>query len=100
MNFTRFLLPCRFLYDGNRIANDDTPSSLEMEDNGRYFLQSLEALNLTLYCTDTIDVMVERTFIITLLTPITKSSIEVGGTVPIAIAKGGGGNRKADSATT
>ncbi|KAH9915587.1 ubiquitin-like protein [Epithele typhae] len=32
----------RFLYDGNRISDDDTPSSLEMEDN------------------DTIDVMVEQ----------------------------------------
>ncbi|KAG7441699.1 ubiquitin-like protein [Guyanagaster necrorhizus] len=35
----------RFLYDGNRIQEDDTPESLEMEDN------------------DTIDVMVERTFV-------------------------------------
>jgi len=25
---------CRFLYDGARIADDDTPLSLEMEDNG------------------------------------------------------------------
>ncbi|KIM63112.1 hypothetical protein SCLCIDRAFT_1214405 [Scleroderma citrinum Foug A] len=32
----------RFLYDGNRINEDDTPSSLDMEDN------------------DTIDVMVEQ----------------------------------------
>ncbi|KAJ7077420.1 ubiquitin-related domain-containing protein [Mycena belliarum] len=32
----------RFLYDGSRINDDDTPSSLEMEDN------------------DTIDVMVEQ----------------------------------------
>jgi len=32
----------RFLYDGNRINDDDTPASLEMEDN------------------DTIDVMVEQ----------------------------------------
>jgi len=32
----------RFLYDGARIADDDTPTSLEMEDN------------------DTIDVMVEQ----------------------------------------
>ncbi|KAF8554848.1 ubiquitin-like protein [Imleria badia] len=32
----------RFLYDGNRISEDDTPSTLEMEDN------------------DTIDVMVEQ----------------------------------------
>ncbi|KAK0200145.1 ubiquitin-like protein [Desarmillaria ectypa] len=32
----------RFLYDGNRIQEDDTPQSLEMEDN------------------DTIDVMVEQ----------------------------------------
>ncbi|KIJ13647.1 hypothetical protein PAXINDRAFT_13604 [Paxillus involutus ATCC 200175] len=34
----------RFLYDGNRINDDDTPSTLDMEDN------------------DTIDVMVERTY--------------------------------------
>lgn len=34
----------RFLYDGQRIQDDDTPNSLDMEDN------------------DTIDVMVERTF--------------------------------------
>ncbi|KAI0668195.1 ubiquitin-like protein [Trametes maxima] len=32
----------RFLYDGSRIGDDDTPSSLDMEDN------------------DTIDVMVEQ----------------------------------------
>lgn len=32
----------RFLYDGTRIADDDTPTSLDMEDN------------------DTIDVMVEQ----------------------------------------
>ncbi|KAN0073610.1 ubiquitin-like protein [Tylopilus felleus] len=32
----------RFLYDGNRISEEDTPSSLDMEDN------------------DTIDVMVEQ----------------------------------------
>lgn len=32
----------RFLYDGNRINDDDTPATLEMEDN------------------DTIDVMVEQ----------------------------------------
>ncbi|KIY49637.1 ubiquitin-like protein, partial [Fistulina hepatica ATCC 64428] len=32
----------RFLYDGERIAEDDTPEKLDMEDN------------------DTIDVMVER----------------------------------------
>lgn len=25
---------CRFLYDGNRIQEDDTPASLDMEDNG------------------------------------------------------------------
>lgn len=25
----------RFLYDGNRINEDDTPSSLDMEDNGK-----------------------------------------------------------------
>ena len=26
----------RFLYDGNRINDDDTPASLEMEDNGEH----------------------------------------------------------------
>ncbi|KAI0033206.1 small ubiquitin-like modifier [Vararia minispora EC-137] len=40
----------RFLYDGSRINDDDTPSSLEMEDN------------------DTIDVMVERAYPLTALT--------------------------------
>lgn len=27
----------RFLYDGSRINDDDTPASLEMEDNGEPF---------------------------------------------------------------
>ena len=27
-------LTCRFLYDGSRINDDDTPASLDMEDNG------------------------------------------------------------------
>jgi len=31
-------LGCRFLYDGSRINDDDTPASLEMEDNGMLFL--------------------------------------------------------------
>lgn len=26
----------RFLYDGTRINDDDTPSTLEMEDNGQH----------------------------------------------------------------
>lgn len=26
----------RFLYDGNRIAEDDTPASLDMEDGGMF----------------------------------------------------------------
>jgi hypothetical protein len=35
-------LPCfffsvRFLYDGNRINDDDTPASLDMDDNGACF---------------------------------------------------------------
>ena len=71
----------RFLYDGNRISEDDTPSSLEMEDNGVYRFVSVVVLSslspsisfrlLCLehtradpylsYATDTIDVMVERT---------------------------------------
>ena len=29
-------LCCRFLYDGERINEDDTPQSLEMEDNGTH----------------------------------------------------------------
>lgn len=28
------LLRCRFLYDGTRINDDDTPATLDMEDNG------------------------------------------------------------------
>jgi len=28
----------RFLYDGERIQEDDTPMSLDMEDNGAYDL--------------------------------------------------------------
>jgi len=28
----------RFLYEGDRITEDATPASLEMEDNGLYFL--------------------------------------------------------------
>lgn len=28
------LKPTRFLYDGNRINEDDTPATLDMEDNG------------------------------------------------------------------
>jgi len=62
------------LYDGNRINDDDTPASLEMEDNGRYTPSSLPPFP-TLFSlllrradpksfvggrTDTIDVMVER----------------------------------------
>lgn len=32
---TSFLLPnTRFLYDGDRITDDDTPNSLAMDDNG------------------------------------------------------------------
>ncbi|KAF9653604.1 hypothetical protein BDM02DRAFT_3182615 [Thelephora ganbajun] len=60
----------RFLYDGNRINDDDTPASLEMEDNGQYDpslppLISLLLLHADLDSfvgghTDTIDVMVEQ----------------------------------------
>ena len=33
-NFLYVRLSCRFLYDGQRINEDDTPASLDMEDNG------------------------------------------------------------------
>jgi len=32
---------CRFLYDGNRINDDDSPASLDMEDNGQSSPSSL-----------------------------------------------------------
>ena len=56
----------RFLYDGERISDDDTPASLGMEDNGAcavlWPIFSPGAQMLTdSNCTDTIDVMVERT---------------------------------------
>lgn len=54
----------RFLYDGSRINDDDTPASLEMEDNGTCFslFSSHRCSNffLSFFSTDTIDVMVER----------------------------------------
>ena len=53
----------RFLYDGNRINDEDTPSTLDMDDGGACLsllyplcLIGSNQLNLT----DTIDVMVER----------------------------------------
>ena len=36
----------RFLYDGNRINDDDTPASLDMEDNGGYLLTPTSGLSL------------------------------------------------------
>ena len=48
-----------FLYDGNRINEDDTPTSLEMEDNGKSIFFSRNECKLTPIA-DTIDVMVER----------------------------------------
>jgi hypothetical protein len=61
----------RFLYDGTRINEDDTPASLDMEDNGQQ-PQSIHDLFFFLFrwltrtfvpcgVPDTIDVMVERT---------------------------------------
>lgn len=41
-------LCCRFLYDGNRINDDDTPASLDMEDNGAYVSTTAERTSLTL----------------------------------------------------
>lgn len=33
---TNSFFVCRFLYDGDRINDDDTPGTLGMEDNGIY----------------------------------------------------------------
>ena len=50
----------RFLYDGTRINDDDTPNSLDMEDNGEAsFLAMCPPLTSS---PDTIDVMVERSY--------------------------------------
>ncbi|KAI6008836.1 ubiquitin-related domain-containing protein [Pisolithus orientalis] len=51
----------RFLYDGSRINEDDTPASLDMEDNGESVI-SFEFWDseMTPIITDTIDVMVEQ----------------------------------------
>jgi hypothetical protein len=52
----------RFLYDGVRINDDDTPASLDMEDNGAFlrpiFVHFLSSDHTN--SSDTIDVMVER----------------------------------------
>jgi hypothetical protein len=56
----------RFLYEGVRINVDDTPATLEMDDNGLYTLlipPKMEAHSLALISLDTIDAMVEREFI-------------------------------------
>ena len=53
----------RFLYDGTRINDTDTPASLDMEDNGTRSLYKPERLfaeTVVLILIDTIDVMVER----------------------------------------
>ncbi len=57
-----WLLSCRFLYDGERITEEDTPSSLEMEDNGSFILSIVYfvAVIIDTANIDTIDVMVER----------------------------------------
>jgi hypothetical protein len=59
---TYFASPCRFLYDGARISDDDTPSSLDMEDNGVFISVSRCVQLFTVFSCiiDTIDVMVER----------------------------------------
>jgi hypothetical protein len=51
----------RFLYDGTRINEDDTPGSLDMDDNGMVFF-SYKILYCLIHFPDTIDVMVERTY--------------------------------------
>jgi hypothetical protein len=48
------------LYDGNRITEDETPASLDMEDNGNVLSFSLAFGQLVDFHSDTIDVMVER----------------------------------------
>lgn len=65
------------MYDGNRVNEDDTPSSVEMEDNGEHrfvLVVVLFSFSFRLLCsehtcadpylsyaTDTINVMVKRT---------------------------------------
>ncbi|KAK7039342.1 ubiquitin-like protein SMT3 [Favolaschia claudopus] len=50
----------RFLYDGERINDDDTPASLDMEDNGTAgAIQFVASLTPPTFA-DTIDVMVEQ----------------------------------------
>ena len=52
-----------FLYDGNRINDEDTPASLDMEDNGAFSSCLFScASHSDLHSTDTIDVMVERMY--------------------------------------
>ena len=56
-------LPPRFLYDGERITDDDTPSSLDMDDNGTsltFFALLQRRADIIIRSPDTIDVMVER----------------------------------------
>ncbi|KXN91529.1 Small ubiquitin-related modifier 2 [Leucoagaricus sp. SymC.cos] len=36
----------RFLYDGNRLNDDDTPASLDMDDGGAYIFPSVVLLEL------------------------------------------------------
>ena len=49
-----------FLYDGDRITEDDTPASLDMEDNGESPSLSTSPSLMIVFIADTIDVMVER----------------------------------------
>ena len=53
----------RFLYDGSRINDNDTPLTLDMEDNGACLWGGAMVVMLltpVLFLPDTIDVMVER----------------------------------------
>jgi len=51
----------RFLYEGNKITDEDTPASLDMEDDGLFlFLFKMHALMCCQYNIDSIDAMVER----------------------------------------
>ena len=80
--------PDRFLYDGARINDDDTPDSLDMEDNGAskiYYVQMKANIHLFTF-SDTIDVMVEREWIFSSFTFVflNRLSVEVGGLVVVS----------------
>ena len=62
----------RFLYDGSRINDNDTPLTLDMEDNGACLWGGAMVVMLltpVLFLPDTIDVMVERMSLSLLVLP-------------------------------